>query len=222
MSGVLRPVLVSIACLLSLSSYAAADELAAAKVRAEVGDAEGHYRLGLVYERGRDTERDLAQAARRYQRAAEMGHVESQFALGLLFVGAVPGAREDRQRSFEWFTSAAKQGHAKAAYFLAMSHESGVGTEANAELAFDWYRRAAGRGERAALHAIARMYATGAGIQANLPNAHAWNQVAIVRGLDDARGYEAELEARMSQDEIERARTLAKGLLRKYAAGTSR
>ncbi|MDP6981089.1 MAG: tetratricopeptide repeat protein [Myxococcota bacterium] len=205
-----------------MSTHAAADELAAAKARAEVGDAEGHYRLGLVHERGRVSERDLVAAVRHYQRAAEMGHVESQFALGLLFVGAVQGAPADEKKSFDWFASAAKQGHAKAAYFLAMSHESGVGTEANAELAFDWYRRAAGRGERAAPLAIARMYATGAGIQVNLPNAHAWNQVAIARGLEGARSYEAELEARMSEDEIERARTLAKGLLRKYAAGASR
>ncbi len=206
------------------STVATADPVAAAIARAQTGDAEGFYRLALVHEQGRGTARDLVEARRQYEKAAELGHVESQFALGLLLLGALPeseGAR-DEAKAFHWFEKAANQGHARAAFFLALSLESGVGTSPDLERAFDWYRRAAIRGEPQALPAVSRMYADGAGIGADLAHAHAWNQLALSRGVEGAKSFEAELEASMSPGQLERADALAEDLIRKYAASTGR
>ncbi|MCP4035379.1 MAG: sel1 repeat family protein [bacterium] len=196
----------------------ASEELASAVRLANAGDLEGMYSLGRLYELGREVDRDLLEAARQYRRAAERGHAEAQFALGLLLVGALPDAPRDEGKSFVWFQEAAQQGHPTAAYFLGMSYESGVGTRASSERAFDWYRRAASFGSAGATNAIARMYASGVGLQRNLPNAHAWNQVAVARGFEGAEDYASELEAKMSEKEIARAQRLAEGLLRKYGA----
>lgn len=176
-----------------------------------------YYRLGRVYELGREVEKDLFEAARQYQLAAERGHVEAQFSLGLVLTGAVPNSPRSARKSFHWFKKAAQQGHPMAAYFLAMSYETGAGTEPNGEQAFEWYRRAALGGSSLAMNALAHMYATGAGIRMNLANAYAWNQVAGARGFEAAERYAAKLEARMSEDDLARARKLVRSLMKKYA-----
>jgi hypothetical protein len=193
------------------------DEFAEATKLASQGQASGFYRLGHLYELGREVERDLYEAARQYQHAAQLGHAEAQFALGLVLTGALPDSPRSARKSFNWFSKAAQQGHPRAAYFLAMSYETGAGTEPNAERAFEWYRRAAKSGNSRAMNALAQMYATGAGIRTNLANAHAWNQVAGARGFEGAERYAADLEARMSEQDLALARKLVGGLMKKYA-----
>jgi TPR repeat protein len=191
-------------------------ELAEATQLANAGQATGYYRLGRLYELGREVEKDLYEAARQYQLAAELGHAESQFALGLVLTGALPDSPRSARKSFNWFDKAAQQGHPMAAYFLAMSYETGVGTEPDGEQAFAWYRRAAMSGSSQAMNAVAHMYATGVGIRLNLANAHAWNQVAGARGFEGAARYAAKLEARMSEEDLALARKLVRGLMKKY------
>ncbi|MBW2723794.1 MAG: sel1 repeat family protein [Deltaproteobacteria bacterium] len=191
-------------------------EFAEASQLANAGQATGYYRLGRLYELGREVEQDLYEAARQYQLAAELGHAESQFALGLVLTGALPDSPRSARKSFNWFNKAAQQGHPMAAYFLAMSYETGVGTVPDGEQAFAWYRRAAMNGSSQAMNAVAHMYATGAGIRLNLANAHAWNQVAGARGFEGAARYAAKLEARMSEEDLALARKLVRGLMKKY------
>lgn len=203
---------------LGVPDDAHADGLIAALERADVGDAEGFYRLGLLYEQGRGTERDLSEAARHYLRAAEMGHTESRFALGLIYLGALPDSPRDDARAFGWFEAAARQGHARASYFLALAYENGAGTDARPDRALEWYRRAASRGQREALFAIARIYATGAGVAEDLAQAHAWNQLALARGHPKADALQRDLESRMSEALIARASSLAETLMPRYGA----
>ena len=194
------------------------DELAIATRLANAGQPAGYYRLGRVYELGRDVEKDLFEAARQYQVAAEQGHVEAQYSLGLILSGAVPDSPHNARKSFSWYRKAAEQNHPMAAYFLAMCFESGNGTEKSSELAFEWYRRAATGGNSAAMNALARMYATGAGIRANLANAYAWNEVAAASGYEGAGGYRKKLESQLDKKELARAKKLSRALLNKYAA----
>lgn len=192
------------------------DEFALATQLANAGQAAGFYRLGRLYELGREVERDLYQAARQYQLAAELGHAEAQFALGLVLTGALPDSPRSARKSFAWFNKAAQQGHPMAAYFLAMSYETGAGTARDGEQAFEWYRRAALSGIGQAINALAHMYATGAGIRLNLANAHAWNQVAGARGFEGSERFAVKLEARMSAEDLALAQRLVRGLMKKY------
>ena len=194
------------------------DEFAIATRLANAGQAAGYYRLGRVYELGQEVEKDLFEAARKYQIAAEQGHVEAQYSLGLILSGAVPDSPHNAGKSFNWFHKAADQDHPMAAYFVAMCFESGNGTQKSSELAFEWYRRAAMGGNGAAMNALARMYATGAGIRVNLPNAYAWNEVAAASGFEGAVDDRDKLEGQLSKAELVRAKKLARALLNKYAA----
>ena len=50
--------------------------------RANAGEAEAQWLLGLMYEKGGGVPQDLAQAAQWYRKAAEQGNVAAQCSLG--------------------------------------------------------------------------------------------------------------------------------------------
>jgi TPR repeat protein len=68
------------------------------------------YRLGRVYERGKD----LTEAVRWYRKAAEINS-DAQYRLGLLHE-AGNGLPEDLSEAAEWYRKAAEQGNAEAQY----------------------------------------------------------------------------------------------------------
>ena len=66
-------------------------EIDEARLRAEAGDAEAQYTIGLTYDMG--VPQDNAEAVRWYRLAASQGYAAAQFTLGLWYdhgVGAVP------------------------------------------------------------------------------------------------------------------------------------
>jgi TPR repeat protein len=131
----------------------------------------------------------------------------------------VPNSPRSPQKSFAWFGEAARGGHARAAYFLTLSYQNGAGTDPSGEKAFQWYRRSAIGGGGEAMNALARMYAEGDGVRLNLSNAYAWNEVAGARGYDLAPQYRAQLEEKMSQEELAIGEKLTRRLMKKYAGG---
>jgi TPR repeat protein len=197
-----------------------AGEFERATRAAETGSASGFYRLGRLYETGREVERDLFEALRLYEEAAERGHVEAQFSAALLMLGAVPESPRSPQRAFQWLTRAADNGHSMAAYFIAMSYEAGEGVAANSEKAFEWYRRAAQDGNGGAMNGLARMYASGAGVRMDLARAFAWNQASGTRGHEGWQVLDSELAAKMNDQEHRNGERFAKSLIAKYGDPT--
>jgi len=55
------------------------------KARAEKGDAHGQWELGSMYAEGRGMEKDKAEAAKWYAKAAEQGDAKKQRELGFMF-----------------------------------------------------------------------------------------------------------------------------------------
>lgn len=81
--------------------------------RAENGGPNMQYGLGMLYAIGNPAlgiQRDENRAAVWYQRAAEQGHAEAQFALGLLHEDG-RGVPHDAQAALAWYRKAAEQGH---------------------------------------------------------------------------------------------------------------
>jgi len=75
--------------------------------------AESQYALGLNYSVGIGVPRDLEQAARWYQAAAEQEHAEAQAALGVAY-SLGEGVPEDEFAAVQWLTKAAAQGNGLA------------------------------------------------------------------------------------------------------------
>ena len=64
----------------------AADDITTLKSRAERGNAEAQYELGLMYDTGDGVAEDNREAVKWYGLAAEQGDAEAQFELGWMYV----------------------------------------------------------------------------------------------------------------------------------------
>jgi len=70
--------------------------------------------------------RDAQKSFNWYLKAAEQGHVEAQYNVGVLYEYA-EGVEQNLKQAFEWYLKAANQRHAKAQYDLAWAYENGRG-----------------------------------------------------------------------------------------------
>ncbi len=82
------------------------------------GDREAQFRIGARF-LNNPARSDASAAARWLSRAAEQGHVESQFLLASLFERGAGVPKEER-RALELYRKAAKAGHTRAMHNLAV------------------------------------------------------------------------------------------------------
>jgi TPR repeat protein len=124
------------------------------QTKAEQGDAEAQFNLGLRFATGGDKALDYTKAAHWYLKAANQNHPLAQFNLGLMFAGG-QGVAQDEDKSVMWMRMAAQQGDAGAQHHLGMRHRRASfegspkdALESNLE-AYKWFHRAAAQGYRA-------------------------------------------------------------------------
>lgn len=85
------------------------------------GDADAMYHLAVAYTFGNDAARMTddpdGEAARWYFEAAQAGHRDAQYSLGLMFLSG-KGVVQSQEEAAKWITMAAKQGHPEAQNFI--------------------------------------------------------------------------------------------------------
>ena len=84
---------------------------------ADQEDAGSQYKIGLMYERGRDVPQDYGEARRRFLKAAASGDGLAEFSLGVLSARGL-GAPKDYVEAERWFRKAAERGLAAAQFNL--------------------------------------------------------------------------------------------------------
>jgi hypothetical protein len=94
--------------------------------RAEGGDNDAWFELGVEYITGQRVPQDMKAAADAFTRGAERGSVDCQFNLGVCFQHG-DGRTKDEARALHWFSQAANGGHAEATLQLALAYRSGRG-----------------------------------------------------------------------------------------------
>jgi TPR repeat protein len=148
-----------LACLPTQAQYLEASKELFAK--AERGDAEAQYQLGLKYERyanelgisgadsvtgGREViNQNFAEAVKWWHRAAAQGHKEAQFKLGVSYHNG-EGVEKNDAEAVKWWHKAAAQGHSTAQFNLGIRYHQGAGVEKNYAEAAKWYSMAAAQG----------------------------------------------------------------------------
>ena len=103
-----------------------------------------------MYYFGEGVSRDPVQAAAWFKKAAEQGHPDAQFNLGIIYLkgeGVAPNLTE----SVVWLKKAADQGEATAQFNLGMLYSSGRGVPKDPVEAYKWADLAASAGEPNAL-----------------------------------------------------------------------
>lgn len=109
---------------------------------AEKGYPRAQYGLGVLYERGQGTQRNLHLAVKWYTKAAEQQIWEAQVNLGLILIGG-EGVPRDYQAAAAWFGKAADQGSPDAKVNLGNLYRQGQGVPKDPAKATTLFRQAA-------------------------------------------------------------------------------
>ena len=132
---------------LTAKTPGALDEL---KAVADLGHAPAQFYLAKLYETGEGgVKRDLAQARRWTERAAEDGDRRAMHNLGISFIEGTGGPKNSTTAA-QWFRRAAELGLVDSQYNLAALYERGLGVSQNTAEAYRWYLIAAKTGDGAA------------------------------------------------------------------------
>lgn len=135
----------------------------------EEADADGQadertlFLLGGAYQRGWDVrEPDAKRAFGYYRRAAERGHPESCWQVGLAHLRGA-GATKDDALAFDWFVRAAEAGDVRGEVSAAVLLSQGRGVVEDDAQARVRFERAAKRGSPQALRGLGEMWLRGEG-----------------------------------------------------------
>ena len=136
--------------------------------------ADAQCRLGHQYrEGGASIARNASAAFKWYRRAAEQGHVEGQYWLGVMYRDG-RGVPRDLAEGARWIQRAAEQGNREAQFMHGVNCEFGKGVQVDLAAAAAWYRRAAEQDVFNAYFELARMYYEGLGVERNYAQAVHW------------------------------------------------
>jgi TPR repeat protein len=139
---------------------------------------EGEYALGTVYLLGLlGVERDTAESARLYRKAADARHVESQYVLGLMYEEG-QGVPRDLSQAAWWHGKAAGQGHAGAQFSLGLLRYRGAGVPKDRASAAEWFLRAAESGNIGARFCLGLLYFRGEGVPQDHSEGARWYREA--------------------------------------------
>lgn len=129
--------------------YAAAAALYAP--RANAGDAEAQYRMGMMARFGWGMEKDAGAAARWLQKASEQNHAQAQAELGTMYrLGR--GVPEDPKEAARWLTAAATAGVPMAQLSIGRMYRDGAGVGRDLVEAYAWFSAA---GENSVMDGLA-------------------------------------------------------------------
>jgi len=181
---------------------------------AENPQALAHFEAGITaYEAN-----DLPTAYKEFLAAAQEGHADSQFNVGLMYEKGI-GVAQDQQEAVVWYGKSALQGNAAAQYNLGVLYENGLGTGIDFAKANEWYRKASLQGDALAIGNLGMLYVRGQGVKENKiagvalllvsatmdPSSenHARQNLAATRGLTTDMIVQAqELAGKMSDAQI--------------------
>ena len=110
--------------------------------KAEAGDAEAQFYLGLMYVEGKGVLQNYQQAAYWLRKSAEQGDASAQYNIGFMYYNG-QGVAQNYSEVMKWWHKAAEQGHAKAHYGLGLMYSNGLGVLQDDVLAYALFNLAA-------------------------------------------------------------------------------
>ena len=84
---------------------------------------------------------EYSEAVPCYTKAANLGHIESQWTLGYCYFKGI-GVVENNETAVEWWKKSAEHGHAASQNALGVCYMNGYGVYEDLELAEKWLRKA--------------------------------------------------------------------------------
>ncbi|MDH5518437.1 MAG: sel1 repeat family protein [Gammaproteobacteria bacterium] len=110
--------------------------------QAKKGKASAQYAVARSYELGKRVKSDKAKAIEWYTKAADQGHAESGYRLGLIYYKGIGGFKTNPPKAFHYLSMAAKANHKRSQAHLAEMYENGEGVKQNDVMSDYWYEQA--------------------------------------------------------------------------------
>ena len=165
-------------------------KLAALREKAEQGDEQSQWELGVAYFSGDAVTQDFAEARKWLSKAAaQENDAESQYTIGSLFfnMGMSSGVSQDLIEATTLLRKSAEQGYVPAQNLLGQMYLAGTGVTKNAAEAAKWLRKAAEQGDEQSQWMLGAAYAEGNSVTQDLAEAKKWLGKAADQGNTDAK-----------------------------------
>ncbi len=120
-------------------SFADTPSFAETRAKAEHGEAEAQFNLGLAYYNGKGVPQNVAEAVKWWRKAAAQGQVKAQFDLGSVFYAGLSGVPQNHAEAAKWWRKAAEQGFATAQSNLGILYADGDGVTQDGVEAAKWF-----------------------------------------------------------------------------------
>jgi len=169
------------------------------------GDAKALFEVGSRYADGRGVTADLKQAAKWYERSAELGFAPSQYRIGNFFEKGL-GVERDIAKAKTWYQLAATQGNASAMHNLAVLFAMGADGTADNESAARWFTMAADLGVKDSQFNLGILAAKGVGVKQSLEESYKWFALVAKGGDRDAAAKRDEIANSLRPEQLSAAR----------------
>ncbi len=128
-----------------------------------LGDADGMYRLGDIYENGFGVDLDYKIALRWYVEASRRGSAEAMASVGAM-ISEGRGAHRDGSKAIRWLEAAALRGSSYAMNKMGQMYENGQHVSQNYSTAVRWYQAAVAQREPWAHVNLGLLFQAGYGV----------------------------------------------------------
>ncbi len=156
------------------------------------GDANAQFVIASRYLDGKTVERDFAEAADWYRKAADQRLAPAQYRLGTLYERG-NGMAKDIAMARKWYAEAAAASNVKAMHNLAVIHANNTNNDAQFDKAAKWFQAAAEYGLKDSLYNLAVLYERGLGVEQSTKSAYFWYGIAARHGDADGKAKMATL-----------------------------
>jgi len=145
------------------------------RVKAEGGNKDAAYFMGLLYYYGEGVDKDMERASFYFRQAALAGHVESASNLGLMLYAGM-GVSSDDRAALSWFKAAAEKGQADAMWMLGRMYYDGRGGDHGPDYkeALKWFAKSAGAHNFRGQYYMGVMHEYGLGTELDYAKAIEW------------------------------------------------
>jgi TPR repeat protein len=140
---------------------------------------------------------DYIQAQKWYQKAADKGDVQGEYALAS-FYNDKPGPK-DFHKAMDWFRKAWDKGNVAAGTKIGIYYDRGQGVSQDFKEALKWWKKAADKGDSEAEKEIGMLYDNGQGVPRDYQEALKWYQKAVAQGFAPAQKSIDDLKKRMAR-----------------------
>lgn len=151
-------------------------------------DARCNNKMGIMFEQGDGTEKDIEQAKYYYQQAADLGYRYGYYNLAQLYENN-GSAYYDEDKASAHYLLAAEKGHAGAQVSVGYRYGQGLGFEQSDEKAVEWYLKSAEQGNSTAQANLGYVFLKGKGVEKDSIAAVNWFNKARENGSLRAYGW---------------------------------